>query len=84
MQRRPQIFDFQWFDFEGLPWAFPGWVGYGTQWPYFFPNVTANYVITWIMGAKQHHNLDIDYIGVCIAYNQSVTDVYFKVNLYLN
>uniref|UniRef100_A0A672T3T4 Galactocerebrosidase n=1 Tax=Sinocyclocheilus grahami TaxID=75366 RepID=A0A672T3T4_SINGR len=50
----------------GLPWAFLGWVGKGTQWPYFFPNVTADYVVTWIYGAKQHHNLDIDYIGVCM------------------
>uniref|UniRef100_A0A672JXY2 Galactocerebrosidase n=1 Tax=Sinocyclocheilus grahami TaxID=75366 RepID=A0A672JXY2_SINGR len=48
----------------GLPWAFPGWVGEGTQWPYFFPNVTADYVVTWIYGAKQHHNLEIDYIGI--------------------
>ncbi|KAI2651722.1 Galactocerebrosidase [Labeo rohita] len=48
----------------GLPWAFPGWIGAGTQWPYFFPNITADYVVTWINGAKQHHNLDIDYIGV--------------------
>ncbi|XDV41708.1 hypothetical protein PO909_010519 [Leuciscus waleckii] len=61
----------------GLPWAFPGWVGYGTQWPYFFPNVTANYVITWIMGAKQHHNLDIDYIGI---WNEKTCDpAYIKV-----
>ncbi|TRY77581.1 hypothetical protein DNTS_007217 [Danionella cerebrum] len=47
----------------GLPWAFPGWVGFGTQWPFFFPNVTASYVLAWIKGAKQHHSLDIDYIG---------------------
>lgn len=61
----------------GLPWAFPGWVGYGTQWPYFFPNVTANYVITWVMGVKQHHNLDIDYIGI---WNEKAFDpTYIKV-----
>ncbi|XP_056620631.1 galactocerebrosidase [Triplophysa dalaica] len=48
----------------GLPWAFPGWIGQGTQWPYFFPNVTANYVVSWIVGAKEHHNLDIDYVGI--------------------
>ncbi|KAF4099212.1 galactocerebrosidase isoform X1 [Onychostoma macrolepis] len=61
----------------GLPWAFPGWVGEGTQWPYFFPNITADYVITWIYGAKQHHNLDIDYIGI---WNEKKYDsVYIKV-----
>ncbi|XP_058235523.1 galactocerebrosidase isoform X1 [Hemibagrus wyckioides] len=48
----------------GLPWAFPGWVGHGTNWPYYFPNITANYVVSWVIGAKQHHGLDINYIGV--------------------
>ncbi|KAI5090766.1 galactocerebrosidase precursor, partial [Silurus meridionalis] len=48
----------------GLPWAFPGWVGNGTNWPYSFPDITANYVVSWVIGAKQHHGLDIDYIGV--------------------
>uniref|UniRef100_A0A8C1PJI5 Galactocerebrosidase n=1 Tax=Cyprinus carpio TaxID=7962 RepID=A0A8C1PJI5_CYPCA len=61
----------------GLPWAFPGWVGEGTQWPYFFSNVTADYVVSWIYGAKQHHNLDIDYIGI---WNERKYDpVYIKV-----
>uniref|UniRef100_A0A4W4G808 Galactocerebrosidase n=1 Tax=Electrophorus electricus TaxID=8005 RepID=A0A4W4G808_ELEEL len=49
----------------GLPWAFPGWVGQGSNWPYTFPNITANYVVSWVIGAKQHHGLDINYIGVC-------------------
>ncbi|KAG8449014.1 hypothetical protein GDO86_015904 [Hymenochirus boettgeri] len=48
----------------GLPWAFPGWIGYGKCWPYDFPDVTAYYVVSWIIGAKQYHGLDIDYIGV--------------------
>lgn len=48
----------------GLPWAFPGWIGQGTQWPYFFPKMTAKYVVSWITGAKQHHNLHIDYVGI--------------------
>uniref|UniRef100_A0A8C1PJ27 Galactocerebrosidase n=1 Tax=Cyprinus carpio TaxID=7962 RepID=A0A8C1PJ27_CYPCA len=61
----------------GLPWAFPGWVGEGTQWPYFFSNVTADYVVSWIYGAKQHHNLDIDYIGI---WNERKYDpVYIKL-----
>ncbi|XP_069049074.1 galactocerebrosidase isoform X1 [Lepisosteus oculatus] len=48
----------------GLPWAFPGWVGRGKNWPYDFPDVTAYYVVSWIIGAKQYHDLDIDYIGI--------------------
>ncbi|KAM9701091.1 galactocerebrosidase isoform 2-T2 [Menidia menidia] len=47
-----------------LPWAFPGWVGRGKNWPYDFPDVTATYVVKWIVGAKQYHDLDIQYIGI--------------------
>lgn len=47
-----------------LPWAFPGWVGNGNNWPYGFPDVTASYVVKWILGAKQYHDLDIHYVGV--------------------
>ncbi|XP_060736458.1 galactocerebrosidase [Tachysurus vachellii] len=48
----------------GLPWAFPGWVGHGKNWPYYYPDTTAYYVVSWIIGAKQHHDLDIDYVGI--------------------
>ncbi|CAJ1074255.1 galactocerebrosidase isoform X2 [Xyrichtys novacula] len=48
----------------GLPWAFPGWVGHGKNWPYDFPDITALYVVSWILGAKQYHDLDIQYIGI--------------------
>ncbi|XP_046874238.1 galactocerebrosidase isoform X1 [Hypomesus transpacificus] len=48
----------------GLPWAFPGWVGNGKNWPYDFPDITASYVVSWIIGAKQYHDLDIDYVGI--------------------
>ncbi|XP_074145917.1 galactocerebrosidase isoform X1 [Sminthopsis crassicaudata] len=48
----------------GLPWSFPGWIGHGQNWPYAQPQITALYVVSWILGAKQHHNLDIDYIGI--------------------
>ncbi|KAJ6661280.1 hypothetical protein lerEdw1_015417 [Lerista edwardsae] len=48
----------------GLPWAFPGWVGRGKNWPYDYPDVTAYYVVSWIMGAKKYHDLDIDYVGI--------------------
>ncbi|XP_012992911.3 galactocerebrosidase [Esox lucius] len=48
----------------GLPWAFPGWVGRGKNWPYDFPDITASYVVSWVVGAKQYHDLDIDYVGI--------------------
>ncbi|XP_072314048.1 galactocerebrosidase [Eucyclogobius newberryi] len=48
----------------GLPWAFPGWVGRGKNWPYDFPDITASYVVNWILGAKEHHDLDIQYVGI--------------------
>lgn len=48
----------------GLPWAFPGWVGRGKNWPYDYPDVTAYYIVSWILGAKQYHDLDIDYVGI--------------------
>ncbi|XP_029453586.1 galactocerebrosidase isoform X2 [Rhinatrema bivittatum] len=48
----------------GLPWAFPGWIGRGEAWPYDFPDITAYYVVSWIIGAKQYHDLDIDYVGI--------------------
>ncbi|XP_029316097.1 galactocerebrosidase isoform X2 [Cottoperca gobio] len=48
----------------GLPWAFPGWVGHGKNWPYDFPDITATYVVNWILGAKQCHDLDIHYVGI--------------------
>ncbi|KAM8737645.1 galactocerebrosidase isoform 2-T2 [Acanthopagrus schlegelii] len=48
----------------GLPWAFPGWVGRGKNWPYDFPDITAAYVVNWILGAKQYHDLDIQYVGI--------------------
>ncbi|KAJ3613851.1 hypothetical protein NHX12_020095, partial [Muraenolepis orangiensis] len=48
----------------GLPWAFPGWVGHGKNWPYDYPDITATYVVSWIIGAKQYHDLDIQYVGV--------------------
>uniref|UniRef100_A0A8C8CAQ8 Galactocerebrosidase n=1 Tax=Oncorhynchus tshawytscha TaxID=74940 RepID=A0A8C8CAQ8_ONCTS len=47
-----------------LPWAFPGWVGQGKNWPYDLPDITASYVVSWILGTKQYHDLDIDYVGI--------------------
>lgn len=58
IQRNPDILLY------GLPWAFPEWIGQGTRDPYANRNVTADYIIRWIEGAKKYHNLTIDVIGV--------------------
>ncbi|XP_041070917.1 galactocerebrosidase isoform X2 [Carcharodon carcharias] len=61
----------------GLPWAFPGWIGCGDNWPYTCPDKTAYYVASWIHGAKVYHNLDIDYVGIWNerAYNKKYIQV---------
>jgi len=48
----------------GLPWGFPGWIGQGTRDPYQNPDVTADYIIRWIRGAKTVYHLDMDFIGI--------------------
>lgn len=52
------------FPLSGLPWAFPRWVGKEQSSPYQNPDVTASYVVSWIIGASHYHNLNIDYVGV--------------------
>ncbi|XP_071482497.1 galactocerebrosidase-like isoform X1 [Diadema antillarum] len=48
----------------GLPWGWPGWVGNFTSSPYTDIQQSVNYVLKWLQGAKQVHNLTIDYIGI--------------------
>lgn len=78
-----QIVNYVVFTFDlltGLPWAFPGWVGNGENWPYGFPDITVSYVVSWILGAKQYHDLDIDYVGVNRShlFHQKLLRRYFK------
>ncbi|GFO19227.1 galactocerebrosidase [Plakobranchus ocellatus] len=47
-----------------LPWGFPGWIGQGKLSPYANVNVTADYIVRWINGAKKVYNLTIDYVGI--------------------
>ncbi|XP_062584696.1 galactocerebrosidase-like isoform X2 [Saccostrea cucullata] len=56
----------------GLPWAFPGWIGNGTRDPYHNPTLTADYIMKWVTGAKEVHNLTIDFIGI---WNEKPYDV---------
>jgi len=48
----------------GLPWAWPGWIGQGTVIPYTNRTLAATYIAKWVKGAKDHHNLTIDYVGI--------------------
>ncbi|GFR87702.1 galactocerebrosidase [Elysia marginata] len=57
----------------GLPWGFPGWVGNGTLSPYTAPELTAEYVTKWVKGAKQVHNLTIDYVGIFNEHKYDIT-----------
>ncbi|XP_070211576.1 galactocerebrosidase-like isoform X2 [Littorina saxatilis] len=47
-----------------LPWGFPGWVGQGSRNPYQVPEVTADYIIRWINGAKTVYGLTMDFVGI--------------------
>jgi galactosylceramidase len=59
----------------GLPWTFPGWLtasGQGGRTgnsnlsaiAQVLTPVAADYVARWVAGAKQQHNLSIDYLGL--------------------
>ena len=45
---------------ETLQWGAPGWIGNGK----FYSQDNADFVVSFIKGAKQHHGLVIDYTGV--------------------
>jgi len=53
----------------GLPWGWAGWLDPAAtpttpaKNAFANPNVTANYTLAWLRGAKQVHGLDIDYVG---------------------
>ncbi|XP_064604089.1 galactocerebrosidase-like isoform X2 [Liolophura sinensis] len=57
----------------GLPWAFPGWIGNGTNSPYNTPSITADYIARWIAGAKNYYGLQLDYIGIWNERNYDIT-----------
>lgn len=53
----------------GLPWGWPGWLDPNSS-PdqpakdvFADADLTANYTLAWLLGAKREHNLDIDYVG---------------------
>jgi len=53
----------------GLSWGYPGWLSEKYWNPYDMPNLTADYIVRWVAGAKNVYNLDIDYVGVSSIFN---------------
>ncbi len=45
---------------DSLPWGAPGWIGGGRL----YSRDMAEYVSTFLVGAKSAHNLDVEYTGV--------------------
>ena len=65
--RNPQII------LDALPWGAPGWIGNGK----YYSQDMADYIARFIEGAKRHHNLDINYVGI---WNETNYDVgYIKM-----
>ena len=64
VQRNPDI------KLYGLPWTFPGWLGTADRSsPYQDRSKLVTYFLNWVRGANEHHNLTVDYLGVCIPFS---------------
>lgn len=48
----------------GLPWAWAGWLGFGTNSPYANVTATADYTAKWIECGRDAHGLNISFIGL--------------------
>ena len=50
----------------GLSWGAPGWIGQTATHneSNFYSADNIDYHLKWIQGARQYHNLTIDYLGV--------------------
>ncbi|GBG29428.1 Galactocerebrosidase [Hondaea fermentalgiana] len=58
-RRNPDILTY------GLPWAFPGWLGNEAHNnPFVQPYRTANYTLQWVLGAREIHGIEIDFLGI--------------------
>jgi len=44
---------------SALPWGAPAWIGNGT----YYSQDMADYIVKFIKGAKEHHDLNIEYVG---------------------
>ena len=48
----------------GLPWAWAGWLGMGTNSPYANVTATADYTARWVECGRDAHGLNISVIGL--------------------
>jgi hypothetical protein len=53
---------------DALPCGAPGWIGNGR----YYSQEMANYLVKFIQGAKKHHGLDIEYVGIWNETNYEV------------
>ncbi|HUQ66677.1 MAG TPA: hypothetical protein VM101_11000 [Flavitalea sp.] len=67
-KRNPDIF------LDCLEWGAPGWIGDGK----YYSQDNIKYIISFIKGAKQYHNLKIDFTGI---WNERMYDIEFIKNL---
>lgn len=47
----------------GLPWSWPGWVGGGGGSPWHNLSLPVGYIVDWVRGCAERHNLTIDWVG---------------------
>ena len=67
-KRNPDIY------LDCLEWGAPGWIGDGN----YYSDDNIGYIIAFIKGAKQYHNLSIDFTGI---WNERMYDIDFIKNL---
>lgn len=67
-KRNPNIF------LDCLEWGAPGWIGDGK----FYSQDNINYIISFIKGAKEYHDLKIDFTGI---WNEKKYNIEFIKNL---
>ena len=53
---------------SALPWTWPGWVGAGTRSPWTDTNKSVSYILSWLEGARDVHNLTFTYVNA--AWNE--------------
>ena len=67
-KRNPDIY------LDCLEWGAPGWIGDGK----YYSQDNINYIIAFIKGARQYHDLNIDFIGI---WNERMYNIEFIKNL---
>ena len=48
---------------SALAWTWPGWVGAGTKSPWTDPDIAVDYIISWLEGARDTHNITLNFIN---------------------